>query len=112
MNWSNHTKELLATHEALRRLKYPSASLFVVLNGPQVLVKVEHLEKEFIISIGVTDKPEEVGEEWQRAVDWWNAQASDNERSDIYQNSYIRTRATDLVMALRTRGMFPVKFNQ
>ena len=108
MNWSQITKELLATHEAFRRLKFPSASLFVLLNGPQVLFQAKYRENTFSVNIGMTDDAEELSREWLKAVEWWNVGASDSERADIYKDSHIRTRGSDLVAALMQKGMFPV----
>jgi hypothetical protein len=108
VNWSKYTKELLATHEAFRRLQFPSASLFVVLNGPQVLFQARHNDKDFTVSIGLTNEPETLQEEWVRAVEWWNKTASEDDRSAIYQSSFIRTRASALIPALIKKGMYPV----
>lgn len=110
MKWTTCVKELLALHEAFRKLGYSSDDLFVVANGgSQILFLLKYKEKEFTINVAMNQNVEEVVAEWKRAVVWWNLQSTEKERDNIYNHALMVQDAPGLVMALIRKGIYPIE---
>jgi len=104
--------EALCIHEALRRLGYPAADIFVgQTEAQQLLVVLRHKDREFVIDVVPAGSwavmPEaEFTETWQTAVAVWKAQAL-ADAYEAYERSDIRKRSVELITLLTLRGLYP-----
>lgn len=110
MKWPEVINELLALHEGFRRLKYPSSELFVsVYTSGVVQFVLQHNNKEFVVNVAIDQDIHFIAKEWPKAVQWWNKEASEEERTDIVKYSTLLRDAPGLVNALVRKGVYPPK---
>jgi hypothetical protein len=103
-------REALCLHEAFRRLGFPSEDIYVL--GPQagrIGVAVQKTGKSFAVEVGqqchLSDEAFE--KLWDRAVVWFNEEASEDELQEMWENSKVLKNSTLLVSELQARG-FPL----
>lgn len=114
--WTRPINEMLATHELFRKMGFKADDLFVRFgaNG-EMQFELRNQKAEFAINIVGGDsilQPdgrlwEQLRDEWQRAVDWWNGDAPEFERHTLYNGSTIRKEAVGIIMALKNKGIEP-----
>lgn len=112
MKWSDPIKELLAIHEAFRKLGYPPDELFVATYaGGYIQFVLQHQGKQFTIDIAQGQDPKAITEEWQKAVAWWNKEAAEEERQAIYLGSVLlgEVGTVSLIHALVAKGVYPIQ---
>lgn len=111
MKLSDPIKELLAIHEAFRKLNYPPEELFVATYaGGRIQFVLQHQGKQFTIDIAQGQDPAAIAEEWQKAVAWWNKEATEEERQAIYMGSVLLEHGgtVSLIHALVAKGVYPI----
>lgn len=111
--WSKPVAELLALHEAFRRLGFPYEELFVEIYPNMPVFKLVHNGISFTIANSypfLEFKKEEFAEEWQRAVKWWNegnGKEMDARQKEVYKSSNVLAHPIELVQALFLKGIRP-----
>jgi len=111
VKWSHPITELLAIHEAFRKLGYPPEELFVATyGGGQIQFVLQHQAKQFTIDIAKDQDPKAIAEEWQKAVAWWNKEATEEDRQAIYMGSVLLEHGgtVSLIHALVAKGVYPI----
>ncbi len=93
----------LAVFEALRRIGFTAEELFVNYNQgePVTLVRVDG--KEFIVRADGPCAPQnepEYIEGWLKAAEWWNNEATENERMLIYHKHITPGTLLTMIVAL------------
>lgn len=109
MKWSTAVQELLALHEAFRKMGYPPGELFVATfkGDGAVQFVLRRGGQQFTVDVERGLEPAKVLEEWARAVTWWNNnETSDADRSRIYKGSRLigGGNTVSLIAALKMRG--------
>jgi len=109
MKWSTTIKELLALHEAFRKMGYKSEELYVVPfhNSGAIQFWLEHKGKRFVVDVAVGEDTQKIVADWPKAANWWNSnETSDLERASIYKNSRLLMGGGvgSLVASLTMRG--------
>lgn len=104
-------REALAAHEGLRRLGFPPEDIFL---RPQTIKKGIHLihvhlrvqGHEFNIAVAAFDGEEdELQKQWEKAVTWWNTEATDAQLDEIWSSSMMYRNGQELVAQLLSRGI-------
>lgn len=106
----------LAMFEALRRLGFSAADIFVAYNGGDVRTVLRTRGKQFSVQYvgpqGVAPSEVPVTEaeyiaEWQAGATAWLQSMSNDEREEIYRAGMDEEKLLALVVALDARGMPP-----
>jgi hypothetical protein len=106
-------REMLAVHEAFRKLGFESDDIFVMLDDPDGHAKVilRAQGKQFIVRMdgewhaSVKDRMKA----WEKAVEAWNGTMTDDDRQEIWQGSHIVENTAAFVIMLDSKGfVFPV----
>ena len=104
--FSYETKCLLAWHEVFRRIGYLADELYVVSCELGTQIEVRHRGRFFVGNVATTELD---SEEWRRAVQWWNTEATNEEHVAVYKLVTDHLSAVDLVLALTAKEMYPVE---
>lgn len=107
--WSPVTRELLAVHEAFRRLGFLPHELFISFGKapdekPLLAFTLRTKNREYHIAIA-REWPEDFQQEWAAAVEWWNGLKGLEESMEIYCNSRVYKNSHALVADLKMKGL-------
>lgn len=100
-------QELLAVHEAFRRLKFPAKDIFIMFQDSKVLCVLVREDKNFAVLVGEwpKDQEKEFMAFWDEAVRLWNSKGNtsteDHER--LWAQSRVRNNSVAFVSALILR---------
>lgn len=107
-------KEALAMHEAFRRLGFSADDIFCVYYQEQIAIELHTQGKEFVVTCGNHDFPEEKFPElWKRACALWNGTEpgmTGTTREIIYRGSELMKGGhigIQLIGALQAKGIDP-----
>lgn len=103
--------EMLCTHEAFRRLGYPSSDIFAGIDHdtyptPQMVVIIQWGTKSACTTMGVppcTD--DEFPALWEKAVKAWCQPENEWELQAYWDKSVVKQQAVQLAFALHEQGM-------
>lgn len=101
-------KEMLASHEALRKLGFLPGDIYVTVDPSGtavVILKAQDLE--FNITCGSFDAgAEEFARQWTEAVERWNNSMPAEEMDGIWRNSFAFANIAQLILALKQKGFY------
>ena len=109
----------LACHEALRRLGFDPADIYIGISGPTVdgaitrngkpaganifVVQLKTQGKEFTLGMGEAN-PETYLDDWQESVRWWNTEADEKAMDIIWERFGPLGESTKFVASLIEYG--------
>lgn len=97
--------EALGFFEAFRRIGFSADDLFLGSDSWQVFLAVQAQGRQFIAICGPYEGPEaELLTRWREKATWWNQTASSEEREALWNRSFARNNAFDLVTGLIRKG--------
>ncbi len=118
MTWSPAIRELLAIHEIFRRLGFLPRDLYVDIfpNGcghpppckgihAQFALRIGGNSTEPLFRIDINEDCSDVDANWGSAATWWNTASTNEERIELYENTWARRSSMQLLMALSKKGL-------
>jgi len=102
-------KQALGFFETFRKMGFTPDEIFVAYDrmgqAGRVQVVLKAQDKTFSCDAGlVTFDGDRFKELWAEASEVWNGQASDEEREQLWNESWVRKNATNFILALAARG--------
>lgn len=95
----------LTTHEALRRLGFAPEEIFVSLSGGIMFVIAKRGGKEMAAAVGrQAGTQDEWIAEWDVATVLWTRVMTEAQVRELYDQSEIKTRGVELLLALARKG--------
>jgi len=102
--------EALAAHEFFRQLGYLSKDIYINLGDGKVAVQVREDEKKAEVMLA-QETPTGFSDRWAEAVVWWNDEATEEERREIFENSLTRNDAAKIIAGLVSLNMHVIPGN-
>lgn len=98
-------REALALHESFRWLSFIPDDIYVRPTVDKLFVVVRRGGKEFNAEAGALDMPiNTFVTKWREAADWWNGEALEREREEIFRGSKVHAASVSFVTALLDHG--------
>ena len=91
--------EALGAHEFFRQLGYLPENIFINLGRNQIAIQVKEDEKKADVVLA-KEQPTDFADRWAEAVTWWNDEATEEERREIYEHSLTRNSAAKIIANL------------
>ena len=100
--------EMLASHEALRKLGFEPDEIYVMLDSSNTaVVTLKAQDLEFNITCGDFEgDADEFSSQWSEAVGQWNKSMSTDTMNKIWKSSFVYANIAQLIMALKQKGFY------
>lgn len=104
-------RECLATFEALRRCGFSSDNIYFTLainfhtRRPHLAIQLQAQARTFTVNCGELDaEGDELRDLWQASAKWWNGEATEELRKQLWEASHVYENKVDFLAGLLGNG--------